>query len=270
MNLIRLTIKTTIKRPLIMGVPAILALLLITLNSYNPLLPIFMGLSNATGTSIFEGLISALQLLLEPDILPLFILGIIGAAILGSLFISVIFSGYLYVLYNVLKGIAKTPGDYLKGIRKYFIRVFGVTIRAAGFSIFFGAFIMVACVPAVIITRAAAATRPDFLPAAIFVDILTVMVMFFSLMFTRAYLLYWYPSVFESVTGSFKRAKSFADKHFWQIVSRFLAFDIVFILFEVLILLTGVLALQLLFNLIFCSVFFTVFFLYVVVSYTNM
>lgn len=267
MNLIKLTIRMAARRPIIIVLPAILMLLFTVVNSYNPVFPILLGLSSATGTSIFEGLVSTLQLLLDPGILPIFIIGVIGAVIFGSLLMGFILSGYLNVLNNTLAGAAGSHGDFMAGVKKQFTRIGVMTLRAATFAVLLIVFIMVACVPSVIVTRAAATTRPEFMTAAVFVDILTVLVIFFSMMFSRAYLFYWYPAAIVGTKRPFMEGKRFVDKNFWQIVVRFLLFDIVFIVVEFLIFMSGVLVLQLVLNWVFCTLFFTVFTVFILSSY---
>jgi hypothetical protein len=267
MKLIRLTVQTAKKRPVIIVLPAILVLLFIVVNSYNPVLPILMGLSNITGSSVFDGIVSALQLVLEPNILPLAILTIAAIVLLGSILAGILLSGYLNILNNSLEGTAKANGDFNEGIRKYFKKIFLITLRVLLFFAFFICFILVACIPAIIITRAAATTRPEMLLASIAVDILTVGVLFFSLMFTRSYLFYWYPAALKVNKNSFREAKRFVDKQFWQIVIRFILFDIVFIAFQYIIFIIGPIGLKLLLNWVFCTVFFTVLTVFIVSSY---
>lgn len=267
MKLIRLTIQSTIRRPVIIVLPAVLMLLLTVLNSYNPVLPILMGLGNITGTSVFDGLVSALQLMLDPAILPMVILAILGAILIGSLVAGIILSGYLHILDNTLAGVEKSHGDFVTGIRKYFARIFLITLRTSFFIFFIICYILVACIPAIIITKAASAAKPEMLLAAVFVDILTVAVLFFSLMFTRAYLFYWYPAGLKVARNPFREAKRFVDKNFWQIVIRFILFDIIFIVFQYLIFISGAIVLTLLFNWIFCTAFFTVLVVFIMSSY---
>ncbi len=272
MNILRVMVNSVLKRPVLAILPAVAMLVLVVINSYNPVLPIILGLSSATGSSVFEGLVSTLELLLDPGIITGIVLFILGAVLLVSLLAGVLLSGYFHVIGATLGGIGKTEGDYFAGTKKYFGRVFLITLRVTLFSALLSGFMAVAAVPSIIITRAAATAKPELLPAALFVDLLTVGVLFFSLMFSRIYLFFWYPAAMKDMKNPFRSAKCITDGYFWQITGRFIVFDVVFAVFQYLILITGPIALKLLLGWLFSTIFFiamVVFIFYTFGLYAN-
>lgn len=268
MNVLSTAIKAAFRRPVIIILPAAVMLVLTCLNSYNPLMPLILGLSSTIGGSFFDGLISALQLLVDPDFLPSILLFTGGAVLLVSLLAGVILSGYFHIIGTTLEGNRKAEGDFIYGIKKYFSRIFLITLKSSLITFFISCFMLVSTVPAVIITRAAATGKPELLIAAILVDILTAGALFFSCMFLRVYLFFWYPSSFKNTKNPFKYAKRIVDGHFWQIVSRFILFDIVFIVFQYLVVISASIILKLLLGWVFTTIFFTVFVVYIFYSYS--
>jgi hypothetical protein len=85
-------------------------------------------------------------------------------------------------------------------------------------------------------------------PAAIFIDnalsgdvniiagvllfIVTIIVLFFSYAFFRQYIVFWYPSAFINSKNHFKIAKKISDNNFWTLLTKFIVFDILLILFD--------------------------------------
>ncbi|NJD03112.1 MAG: hypothetical protein FIA99_11090 [Ruminiclostridium sp.] len=267
MNILKITIQAAKKRPLIVILPAVLVLIFIAINSYNPVLPVISGISSVTGGSFFDGVISALQLIMDPAIIPGIAIFLAGAVILVSLLVGVIFSGYFHIIRNTLEETEKTKNDFIAGIKKYFLTIFIISLKAAFLAGLITGIMIIATVPAIIITRVAASTRPEFMPAAIFIDILTAGVLFFGFMFSRIYLLYWYPAAIKNIEKPFIYAKGLVDRHFWQIVLRFVIFDIAFALILYIVLITASTALKLFFGWIFTTALATVMVVYIFYSF---
>ena len=72
----------------------------------------------------------------------------------------------------------------------------------------------------------------QILPALLFVDVLTGVVLFFGLMFFRIYTFFWYPALINNEKRAFLKAKRFADKNFWKILNAIFIFDIIFVGFQ--------------------------------------
>lgn len=269
MNIIKVTIHSVSKKPVIIILPAVAALICCIINNYNPVLPVVLGISSATGGSFFDGIISILQLLMEPNVIASVAIFAAGAVILVSLLAGLILSGYFSIVGNTLEGIEKAKGEFKAGLKKYFFKVFVITIKAALSAGFISGIMVIATVPAIIITRASAVTKPELMPAALLVDILTAGVLFFGFMFLRVYLFYWYPAVIKDMAKPFRRAKQFVDRYFWSILSRLAVFDVVFAVFLYFFLNTSSALLKLLFGTIFITIFITMLIIYIFNSFTK-
>lgn len=235
MQIIRTTMEVVARRPSVLLFIGIFMFLCSVIDSLNPVLPILMGLTSVTGGTIFESMVSALQIVLTPSLVPVIILLCVGLVLILSVIAGVLFSGVFYMIGKTLDGGLKSKGEFAFGFRKYFIRIFFVTLRIGLAAEVLAVFFAIACVPAIVITRAALTDKPELLAAAILVDILTAGVLFFGLMFSRSYLFYWYPAAFRFAKRTFAAGKRFVDRNFWAITARFFLFDVVFAAFAYLI-----------------------------------
>jgi hypothetical protein len=263
MNILTTAARTVLKRPFIIIFFGILMIFFTALNNYNPLLPIIFGLSNMTGESIFESMVSLLQVILNPGLIPQIILLFIGFALLASLIAGVVFSGYMYIIDKAVGNSEKVAGDFFTGLKKYFLKIFLTTLKVVLVSFFLVIFMMIVCVPAIVVTRVAMTDKPELLAAAIFIDFLTAAVLFFGLMFSRIYIFFWYPAIFKNETKPFTAGKRFVDGNFWSILGRLLVFDIVFVVFQYIIFVTGNSALKFIISWIFGTVFIVTLIIYI-------
>lgn len=257
MNILNIAVRTAIKRPFIIIFFALIMLACTLVNSINPIVPIAAGLMNVTGSGLFESVVSALQAILDPGVIPVLLLLFIGVALLASLLAGILLPGLMQIVSNALYGREKVAGEYRHAIGKFFTKIFVITLKAFLYAEFFTVFLMIACVPAAVITRAAFTNKPDLMLAAVFVDILTVCVLFFGLMFSRAYIFFWYPAVINGEKRPYLAGKKRADKNFWKLAGRLLVFDIVFAVFQLFIYLIGNAIAQFFIGWIFSMVFFT-------------
>jgi MFS family permease len=269
MNILNTAVRTAIKRPFIIIFFALLMLACAFLNSVNPLIPIVAGLINITGTSLYESIVSALQVIFEPSFIPGFLLVLLGLALVASLLAGALFSGLFQVLANTLGGNEKRPKEFIQGLKKFFLKIFLMTLRAFLFAEFLTIFLMVVCVPAVVVTRAAFTDKPNLMLAAVFVDLLTVMVLFFGLMFSRAYIYFWYPAVIQGEKRPFSAGKKHVNQKFWGIIGRLFVFDITFALFQVFISMLGDATAKLIVGWVFNTIFFISLITFVFDSYQN-
>ena len=269
MNIIKITYNAAIRRPIIIILPAVLVFILSVINSYSPLMPILLGISNATGAGFFEGIVAVLQLILDRQIIAGAAFLAAGAVLLVSLVSAIVLSGYFPIVANTLEGRGKTGGDFLEGVRKYFFRLFTITLRASLTAGLLVMVMVVAAVPAIIITRAAAVTKPELMPAAVFVDILTGMVLFFGYTFCKIYLLYWFPAAVKGLDRPFRLAKSLVDRNFFKLLARLLIFDIVLAAITILAFIIPVTIVKLLFGWVFTTAFVTVLTIFVFKSFSE-
>lgn len=263
MNILNITVRAVIRRPFIIILPAVIMLLWLVLNTYNPILPVITGIASITGGTTLDSMVSVIQLLMDPTLIPVILLIFAGTTLLASLFAGLVLSGYFNVIATALDGEPGSRGKFKEGFKGYFIKYFSISLRAVPFMALLAVFMLVSSVPAIIVTRAVAVDKPELLIAAVFVDILTVAVLFFGLIFSRIYIFFWYPAAFKAAKKPFTFGKRVVDRHFWKIVLRILVFDIIFAAFHYIISAAGSSLLQLLLVWLFDTVFFTTFAVYI-------
>ena len=257
MNSLNTMVSVVFKRPIVIGFLSLVMLILTFLNSFNPMLPFIAGLNNVTGASFFENIVSLMQLMMNPSIIMGLLFFLLVFVILGSSIIGVVFSGYMYIINAAIEGKVKYSGDFVNGLKKYFSKIFLMTLKILTTYVILALFFAIACVPAAIFTRTAVTNKPELMIVAVFIDILTVAVLFFGIMFSRAYTLFAYPAIFKGAKQPFHIAKKFADRHFWQIAFKLFCFDIVFIIFLYAIHQISNQLINILLNWLFITVFYT-------------
>jgi hypothetical protein len=229
MKLLKTAIRLIVRRPFVLLFPALILLVLCIADRYIQLLSIVSGLVSVTGGDALEGVVSLLQIFTDPGILPIMALAAVCFCIDGALLTGLVFSGYLNVVNTALCGKAEGKGDFAAGFKRYFFRITHISARVLFFGILTIVFIMVACVPAAVATRTAAGDKPELVMAAVFIDLLTVGVLFFLSLVFRAYLLFWYPAALNRNARFFHAARQVVGASFWKIVGRFFLFDVSFI-----------------------------------------
>jgi hypothetical protein len=234
MRSFRTAIGVIIRRPFIIIFSAAVALVYCAVSSINPVVPILLGLGRVTGGNAFESVISFLQILFEPGVILPGLLFIFCFAVAAGLVAGLLLPGYMSVIRNSLEGAGESGKEFTLGLKKYFLKIWLISSRVIFLSAIFIIFMLVSSVPAIIITRSALTDKPDFLLAAIFVDVLTAGVVLFSSMFFRAYMLFWYTAAYDPLKRPFLRAKRFVDENFWGIMGSLLVFDAVFLAFQLL------------------------------------
>ena len=209
----------------------LLMLVVCFVNYYNPIFTIISGLNSIGDSDIFSNIISFLQMLLnftaEPSMLPGEVLALAVLLVVLSIAAGLLFSGYFYILNNTLDGKPKYRGEFLAGLKKYFFKLTFISFRVFLLGFMLAIFLMVALVPAIIVTKTWMAGRPQLLFPAILLDILTVAVLLFGLMLFRVYMFFWYPACYNTGKKAFITGKRVADSHFWNTVVSVLMFDIV-------------------------------------------
>lgn len=216
------------KRPLIIVMIGMLMLLAGAANALVPVIAMIMGIINMTGGGIFDGILSVLQMLIDPGILFTVLELLAICTLLGSAAVGLLLPGYLLIVDDSLKRGKKVQGLFLKGVKEHFFRFFLITVKAILFTAFLAVFLMVAGVPAIVVTKAALTTRPNLVIAAVFIDIITVGVLFLCLSFLKNYIYMWYIAAANGLDKPFKAGKAVADRSFWRLSFGLLAFDLVF------------------------------------------
>lgn len=229
MNIFETTTYAVMKRPFIIIMIGILMLVAAVVNAFIPVIAMIMGIINLTGGGIFEGILSILQMLIEPSVILTVLIILAIFALVASAAAGLLLPGYLLVVRDSVDRGDKKQGLFLAGLKKYFFKVFLIAVRAVPFTALLAVFLMVAGVPAIVVTKAALTTRPNLMIAAVFIDIVTISVLFMSVSFFKAYIFMWFLAAVEGMAKPFKAGKSIADRNFWKFALGMLAFDVVFV-----------------------------------------
>ncbi|NTV88740.1 MAG: hypothetical protein HGA22_00015 [Clostridiales bacterium] len=230
MGTIQDAIKAAARRPSVIITPLVIMLVVSAMNIYIPVLPLVAGLGGMTGGSISEGMVSAIQMITSLDILPIIILIFVAFCLIGSLFGGLVFPWYFNTVDEAVRDKEKEEG-YGVITAKYFLPYFFITLRSLAFLVFYLVFLMIACIPAIIVARAVSLNGAGSVFPSLLLDFVTAAVLFFSAMFSRAYIIYWYPSELKHLNKPFTAGKHLADAHFWSISARLLVFDTAFLLY---------------------------------------
>jgi hypothetical protein len=235
MKLLKNTVRLIKRRPLALLFMGIVMMVYAIIDSYNPILPIFLGLGSITEGGISEGILSLLQFMIDPDIIPMIILLIFSVSGIGALVLGFVLSGYCYTINNGIAGKKKFKGEFIAGLKKYFLKLTWVSFRVIFIGILLIIFLLVASVPALIITNVADISKPKLLAAAFLMNVITAGVIFFAFMYFRAYMFFWYPAAVNQAERPFTAGIRAANRNFWGITGRFLTFDIFFIVFALIL-----------------------------------
>jgi hypothetical protein len=192
-----------------------------------------MGFNRIGKGNFLESIVYAVQLLFNfvsntrnavKDIIIFLIFILVFSLILG-----IIFSGLFYVVNKALDGGPKTKGEFIRGIRKFAIRLSWVSFRVLISGLLVFIILLIAIIPAVVITRAWLSGKSELVAVVAFLDTLTVGVVFFGVMFFSAYVFFWYPAAVNIKRKTFSAAKYIADNNFWPLVIRILILEIILV-----------------------------------------
>ena len=180
---------------------------------------------------IFQSIISILQWVLKLIVTPKVVIILFVSVLFISLVLGLTLSGCFNILNHFMAKKSKVRGgNFADGVRKYFLRIWGMTFVSLCVCLLFALFILIATVPALIVTKAAMSGKSGMFLTAVLVDLITAGVVFFGVIFFRIYIVFWFPSAMMNDKRAFSTGKRIADIYFWALVRRFLALDILFVL----------------------------------------
>lgn len=236
METFKTAVRILAKRPSILVLTIILSAILCVVE--NLFITLFYGITMFKTGSPFDDYINIIQFLIDTVLVPQTAVKIIAAlAILiisAALIVASLLSGYFYMLSNAVEGRNKKSGsEFLSGIRKYFLRMVSLNLWTLCSAVLFGIYVLIALVPAAIFIDNAFSGAVNII-AGILLFIVTIIVLFFSFAFYRQYIAFWYPAAFIYDKHHFKISKKISDNNFWTLLSKFIVFDILLILFDVL------------------------------------
>jgi hypothetical protein len=270
MNIFRTTIQAVIKRPFILIMIGSIMLAAAVFNAFIPLMAMIVGIVNMTGGGFFDSLLSVLQILIDTENIPMILLSLAAITVLVSAAIGILLPGFLIITEDGLVKGKKKKGLFLEGLKKYFFRFFVMGLKTSLFTLLLVVFLLVASVPAIIVTRAAMTSSSNLLVAAIFMDIVTIGVFFMGLSFFSTYIFMWYIAASKGAERPFKAGKAIADKGFWSITFCLLLFDIAFAAVIYLIYSSGSQLFRYFSGWVFTTAFFTTLTVYLVSTYLSL
>lgn len=270
-NIIGNTIGVILKKPFIIVFWAVLMLIATSLGYLLPVFRVLFELGTISGSNVFESLMSFVQLvysyLSDIRIVAIFVTVLLLLLFSIAVISGVLLSGYLFKLNNAISKKESHKGEFSYGVKQYFnkICIMNFSLLLTGTVIFI--IMLVASVPALVITSALVEKGREMLPQVLFVDVLTGFVLFFCMMFFRIYAFFWYPAAINNKKKPFKEARRITNKHFWKIVLVFVIFDVVYIVFQMLFVKFDDNLLLLLLKWIFTSIFFAVYTTYIFTAF---
>jgi hypothetical protein len=220
------TIMMMRKRPILFWLLAIVVFVYLAIDKYNPLMPILLGLGRVTGGTAFEGIISFLQIIIDPAIFPYVIIAILGISIAVSLLLGIFLSGYFNVLNNGVLSVPKKRGEFISGVRIHWVKTTLVNLRIIFFGIFLFLFMAVSAIPAIVLSKLVTEGKAELNTPSLLIGILTVLALYFIFMFIRTYVVFWYPGVIQRVKKPFQASRKLVNRNFWRFAFSFLLFDI--------------------------------------------
>lgn len=229
-------IRLLVKRPSILVLTVIISIIICVIE--NLFMTLFYGITMFRTGSPFDDYINIIQFLIDTVLVPQTAVRIILALVVfiaaASLILALLLSGYFNILTNVVEGRNKKSGsEFLAGVRKYFFRMISLNLWTLCAIVLFGIYVLIASIPAAIFIDNAFSGAVNIF-AGIMIFIITIIVLFFSYAFFRQYIVFWYPSAFVYDKDNFKIAKKISDNNFWTLLSKFIVFDIVLVLFDAL------------------------------------
>lgn len=219
-------------------------------NSFGTLLSLYIS----SGLMLFRSLAS-----FDLDIKIFFGL-IIGTALLAGI-LSIGFSGYFNVVVAAMDGRERKRNEFFSGIKNYFLKMWVVNMVILLVSVVLLLLALLAVIPSAILINYGLDGNPSSLFWGWVVGIVTVIVLFFTFMYSIIYFSFWFPGIFMKEAHPFKAGNTIVNRFFGAVFSRFLLLIVVYIFCSSVIHLvqgwiggaTGlpVLAIQLIFNSIF-------------------
>lgn len=234
METINNAVRLLAKRPSILILTIITSIVLCVIE--NLLMTLFYGITMFKTGSPFDDYVNLVQFVIDTAIVPQTAVKIIIALVVlvavAALVFGLLLSGYFNILTNAVQGKPKKPGsEFLAGVRKYFFRMVSVNLWVLSLLILFVIYVVIASVPAAIFIDNALNGDVNVV-AGVLLFVITIIVLFFSFAFFRQYITFWYPSALVFNKNHFKVAKKVSDKHFWSLLSKYIIFDIILVLFD--------------------------------------
>lgn len=224
------------KRPSVLLLTALISIVVCVFEYF--FMTLFYGITMFKTGSPFDDYVNIIQFVINavsvPETAVKIILVLAIAVVSASLILGLIFSGCFNILYNAVQGKEKKAGsEFVHGVKKYFLRMISLNLWTICAVFIFVIYVLIATIPAAIVVDNSISGTMNPL-AGVVLSIITAIVLFFSYTFFRQYIAFWYPSAIAYEKSHFKMAKKVSDRNFWPLLSKFIAFDIILVLFDIL------------------------------------
>ncbi len=236
MSIVNKAVHLIAKRPSVLLLTALLSTVICFFEYF--FMTLFYGLTMFKTGSAFDDYVNIIQFVINtvtvPETAVKVILALVITGVAASLILGLIFSGCFNILYNAVEGKEKKAGsEFVQGVKKYFLRMISLNLWTICAFVLFIVYVLIAIIPATIVVDNSFSGTMNPL-AGIVLSIITVAVLFFSYTFFRQYIVFWYPSAIVYDKNHFKLAKKVSDRNFWSLLTKFVAFDITLVLFDIL------------------------------------
>ena len=171
-------------------------------------------------------IVSMLQVLIQPSIFTKVLLVIIVFIVVMSMILSVFFSGLFSKLLNAVYNKKSVKENFVKSIKKYYLKTLWTFIRSGLILILSILALLIAAVPAIIVSIAAYNSGGIYIFLATIIDVISAAILFLVFYFIKMYLVFWFPSMLN-YKKSLKIARMVVNKNFWKIIYNFIATDVV-------------------------------------------
>ena len=234
------SLRAVIKRPEVLIFPGVLVLLTSVISIYytkmsSPTSYLFFSIFEGVNQSAFEMLKSLLMLAIASFSIHnplLYLVAVIVASFIIALIANTFLSGYIYIIKNTLEKRKKSKSDFIKGIKKYYIKF--LPVSAANFigTTMFIVFVAISIIPFIIFNDLANAKNPLFFNIVILFGFISFLILYILYIFFRAYMIFWYPSAIFRGKDSFRRAKKLVDERFFFVAWLIILFDGLYIIYS--------------------------------------
>ena len=171
-------------------------------------------------------IVPMLQLFIQPTIFTKALLVIVVFLLLISMILALFFSGLFSKLTNSLYNKKNLRENFFKSIKKYYLKTTWTFIRTGIILIMSILALLIASVPAIIVSIAAYNSGDIYIILAIVIDVISAFILLLVFYFIKMYLIFWFPSMLN-YKKSFKIARMVVNKNFWKIIYNFIATDVI-------------------------------------------
>jgi len=269
MKILKSSIGLISKRPYLFIYISVITLIFCIIEYFNPINGIISGMTQLKGNGIIESYFVIIQLILNPSYYPMMIIYLFIALLCCSAIVSLFMTGYLFSLSSAVDAKKHVHGEFFHGFKKYFFRIFFLTLAGLILSVIFVVAAVIALLPAMMLTKSAIEGTFNVPAFAVILDIISLFAIFFAAMFFEIYMLFMFPSVFSGEKKPYGYGKKIADRAFFRMIIPMTVFSLAIAVFQIEIPFMGDSILKIIVNWAFKSLFISILAGFIFVSYNN-